>query len=72
MSLDPIARACLNVGLPYPCQHLGPVKEHRGSTCKNLRKCAVHGQCTIGGPIYAEADWVRCADCDQYLPVDTL
>jgi hypothetical protein len=40
------------------------VIQHRGSTCKNLRVCAVHGTCTIGGPIYPDEH--RCAECDEY------
>ena len=66
MPLDHITRACRHVGLPYPCQHMGDVIEHRGSTCKNLRECAVHGRCTIGGPIYEDADWTRCGECGEY------
>lgn len=66
MPLDPITRSCRHVGLPYPCQHLGQVVEHRGSTCKNLRGCAVHGVCTIGGPV--DIAWMRCAECGEYEP----
>jgi hypothetical protein len=59
-----IAKAFRIAGHPGPCVHLGDVIERRGSTCKHLRGCAVHGECTIGGPNYP--DEMRCADCEEY------
>lgn len=62
-----IAQAFRNIGRPAPCVHLGEKIEGRGSTCKNLRVCAVHGRCTIRGAIYP--DEMRCCECEEYQEV---
>lgn len=62
--INAIAQAFRIAGLPGPCKYLGVLKSHRGSTCKHVRYCSVHGTCTIGGPNYP--DEMRCADCEEY------